>query len=221
MHILRQTLSKSDIMTLYISISHRITASDSFPPGAPPFLSIGPFPKIPPPPPPNLVPSPPHIPPGATPSRIATPLRPPHAPNAIMGVSSSKSKNTLSALSPSSPRTTARPGASSSSSSDAAPTTAGTTRAAPASYTSTNHLHPTATPAALTSGDQDQHPEAHHLSWPVVGPPTQQLLSVAPMMDWTDVHYRELARMISRYKGVAMGVCVVEGGVYGYGEGGG
>ena len=41
------------------------------------------------------------------------------------------------------------------------------------------------------------------------------------MMDWTDVHYRELARMISRYKGVAMGVCVVEGGVYGYGEGGG
>ena len=53
MHILRQTLSKSDIMTLYISISHRITASDSFPPGAPPFLSIGPFPKIPSPPPPQ------------------------------------------------------------------------------------------------------------------------------------------------------------------------
>jgi tRNA-dihydrouridine synthase A len=30
-------------------------------------------------------------------------------------------------------------------------------------------------------------------------PPEPQLLSVAPMMDWTDLHYRYLARLMSRH----------------------
>ena len=34
---------------------------------------------------------------------------------------------------------------------------------------------------------------------PSPGPVLPQLLSVAPMMDWTDLHYRQLARLISRH----------------------
>ena len=38
-------------------------------------------------------------------------------------------------------------------------------------------------------------PQAHGAAAPHAG---RQLLSVAPMMDWTDTHYRQLARIISR-----------------------
>jgi len=41
-------------------------------------------------------------------------------------------------------------------------------------------------------------PEARTYRYPAAGPRDAPLLSVAPMMDWTDVYYRQLARMLSR-----------------------
>lgn len=46
--------------------------------------------------------------------------------------------------------------------------------------------------AAVTAMQAAPPPPAH------APPPGRQLLSVAPMMDWTDTHYRQLARIISR-----------------------
>lgn len=75
--------------------------------------------------------------------------------------------------------------------------------------TTTSHVTMTMTRAAASENGTDSGNSRHHCGFESAGmngksavkegtKPPPQLLSVAPMMDWTDVHYRQLARLMSR-----------------------
>lgn len=71
------------------------------------------------------------------------------------------------------------------------------TASTPTHRSAARALSAAASMSGSTQTGAEQHAaraEASHLPAPL----GRQLLSVAPMMDWTDVHYRQLARIISK-----------------------